>query len=328
MPDLTTTYMGIPLANPLIVGSSTHTATADKVRQMADAGAGAVVMKSIFEEQIRMEMTPAYEDLAGHMHPEACEYLRADLPMQIGPEAYIKTLVEARKAVSIPLIASINCTTPDRWLTFASKIESAGADALELNIYDIPDSMDTPGEVIENRHLELIAAVTSAIAIPVAVKLGPFYSSLPHFARQVSDLNVGALVLFNRFFQPDIDIDTLALQNVVSLSRAEDLRLPLRWIALLRDQVRCSLCLTTGVHSAEGMIKALLAGADAVQVCSVLYRQNKDAIGIILDGLREWMELKGFSSLPEFRGMLRQAGLSQSPGFERAQYMRTMVGLE
>lgn len=328
MPDLSTVYMGLTLRNPLVVGSSTHTTTARKITQLAEAGAGAVVLKSIFEEQIRAEVASAYDELADAMHTEAYEYLRANLPMEMGPEKYLERLQEAKGAADIPVIASVNCIHGERWIHFAKKIEAAGADALELNVYDIPDDPGLSADDIEKRHLELIGAVRREVSLPVAVKLGPYYSSLLHFARRVAASKIDALVLFNRFFQPDINIDSLEIENVVNLSRSEDIRLPLRWIALLRDEVDCSLALTTGVHNSEGMLKALLAGADAVQICSVLYRQSRDAIGIILDGVREWMERKEFETIGEFRGMLRQKNLDGNPGFERAQYMKTLVGQE
>lgn len=328
MIDLATTYLGLPLANPLVVGSSTHTITVDKIRKLEAAGAGAVVLKSIFEEQIRAEVADMYESLEGDLHPEAYEYLRADIPMQIGPEKYLERVREIKAAIGIPVIASINCTTADKWVSFARKIELAGADAVELNIYDVPDSPDTAGAEIEARHVEVVRAIRAEVGIPVSVKLGPFYTSIIGVVRRLAELDVAGIVLFNRFFQPDILIEDIKLTSAINLSRPEDIRLPLRWIAILRDQVQCDLCLTTGVHDHEGAIKSLLAGANAFQICSVLYRREVGHIGDILDGIRGWMNRHAFTSLADFRGTLKQTNLDENKGFERAQYMKTLVGLE
>ncbi len=328
MTDLSTTYLGLRLNNPLVVGSSTHTITADKIRKLEDAGAGAVVLKSIFEEQIRAEVADMYESLENDLHPEAYEYLRADIPMQIGPEKYLARVREIKATTGIPVIASINCTTADKWVSFARKIEVAGADAMELNVYDIPDSPETTGVEIEARHVELVRAISEEVNIPVSVKLGPFYTSIIGVVRQLAELKIAGIVLFNRFFQPDINIEELKLTSIINLSRPEDIRLPLRWIAILRDQVECDLCLTTGVHDHEGAVKALLAGANAFQICSVLYRRDPSHIADVLDGIRGWMNRHGFSSIDEFRGMLKQKSHGKKQGFERAQYMKTLVGLE
>ncbi len=328
MADLATTYMGLKLGNPLIVGSSTHTISTDKIVEFEQAGAGAVVLKSIFEEQIRAEVADAYESLQGEIHPEAYEYLRADIPMQLGPAKYLERITEVKQTVSIPVIASINCTTPAEWVSFARKIEAAGADAVELNIYDIPDSFDAPPDAIEQRHLQLVEAITGTVGIPVAVKLGPSYTSIPNFVLRLSALNVDAVVLFNRFFQPDIDIEEMQITPAINLSHPGDIRLPLRWIAILRDHVACDLCLTTGVHDESDAVRAILAGANAFQICSVLYRHTPNHIGTILDGMRSWMARHGYESIDDARGLVSQGKLAAGAGFERAQYMKTLVGME
>ncbi len=328
MADLSTTYMGLQLANPLIVGSCTHTASASKIKDLEQAGAGAVVLKSIFEEQIRAEVADAYESLEGDLHPEAYEYLRADIPMQLGPAKYLERIEEVKQAVTIPVIASINCTHPDEWVSFARKIEASGADAVELNVYDIPDALDTPAAAIEQRHLELVEAITNVLSIPVSVKLGPFYTSIPGFVTRLAALNVQGLVLFNRFFPPDIDIENVKIMPSINLSRPEDIRLPLRWTAILRDHVDCDISLTTGVHDAAGAIKAILAGANTFQICSVLYRQEPGCIGDILEGLRAWMNRQSYTSIDDARGLLSQGKLAKGAGFERAQYMKALVGME
>jgi len=328
MADLSTDYMGLKLRNPIVVGSSTHTIRLDSVRALVDAGAGAVVLKSIFEEQIRVDVAGMYADLEGSMHPEAYDYLRADLPMRIGPETYLDRIRETKRTVDVPVIASINCVGAAEWVAFARKIQAAGADGLELNVYDIPDSPDVTGEAVERRHLDLVARIKAEVEIPVAAKIGPFYSSILNFAQRLSDLGVGAVVMFNRFFQPDIDVEKLELKSDVNLSRPEDMRLPLRWVAIVRDAVKCDLALTTGVHDAEGAVKAILAGADTVQVCSVLYKKGPAGLVEIIDGIGEWMDRKGYASVSDFRGLLRETDLTDNKGFERAQYLKAFVGLE
>ena len=326
--DLSTTYLGLKLRNPLIVGSSTHTRTLANVIALEEAGAGAVVLKSVFEEQIQAEVAGDYDALDGSMHPEAYQYLTADLPMQHGPDAYLDTLRDIKAAVSIPVIASVNCVGSERWLDFAHKLEVVGADALEINIYDIPDDPGISGSQVEERHAAIVRSVVPKVGIPVAVKLAPYYSSLINLTHRLANDGAGALVLFNRFFQPDIDVDELTTRNATNLSRSEDIRLPLRWIAMLSKALPCELCLTSGVHRAEDAVKALLAGAQAFQVCSTLYSRGNGAIPEILEGLASWMERHDFTTLTDFRGRLAQEAGEASRGYERAQYMKSFVGLE
>ena len=328
MTDLSTTYMGLKLAHPLIVGSSTHTISPDKIRKLEEAGAGAVVLKSIFEEEIRAEVADEYESLQGDFHPEAYEYLRADKPMRMGPTKYLNRIEEIKEAVAIPVIASINCTTSSEWISFASKVEAAGADAVELNVYDIPDAFGTTASDIEERHLQLAEDIKKLLSIPVAIKIGPFYTSIPDFVTRLAEKKVDAVVLFNRFFQPDINIEDMKIVPSINLSHPEDIRLPLRWTAILRDDVDCDLCLTTGVHDASGAVKAILAGASAFQICSVLYKQDVSCIGDILEGLSAWMTRHSYSSIDEARGLLSQSKADKDGGFERVQYMKTLTSME
>ena len=328
MADLSTRYLGMDLRNPLIVGSCTHTISPARVQALAEQGAGAVVLKSIFEEQILSEVESMVEALEQQPQGEAYDYLRADLPMQLGPQTYLDRIREIKDTVDIPVIASINCVSPRRWVDFGKKVEAAGADAIELNIYDIPDNPETAGSDVEQRHVATAATLKQAVNIPVAVKIGPFYSSLLNFARRLAESEVDAIVLFNRFFQPDINTDTLRLESRVNFSRPDDILLPLRWLAILRDQVSCDLSLTTGVHDAVAMIKALLAGADTVQVCSVLYQHKDHVLREILDGVAAWMTGKGYTSIADFRGLLKEENPASRRGFCRTQYVRTLVGLE
>lgn len=326
MPSLETTYLGLSLKNPLIASSCPLTSNLGDAKQLEAAGVGGLVVRSIFEEQIREEVAGMYEALSDAGTSAALDYLRADLPMQLGPEKYIANLRELRKGLKIPVIASINCIAADQWVSFARKIQHAGADALELNVYDIPDDPAVDSAAIEARHTRLIAAIQREVSIPVGVKLSPYYTGLAHFARDLDRLPVRGLVLFNRFLQPDIDIETLELVYEVHRSHPDDLRLPLRWIAILRNLVRCDLALSSGVHSAEAAIKALLAGANAVYCCSALYRKPEGSvIREILDGLNAWMTRHDFASIDAFRGRMRERELGDGRGFERAHYVR-LVG--
>lgn len=328
MSDLKTTYMGLTLCNPVIAGSSTHTISVDKIKALEEAGVGAVVLKSIFEEQIRADVAEMEESLRNDMHAEAYEYLRADYAMQVGPEKYLDRIREIKAAVSIPIIASVNCINPDRWVTFARKIEDAGADGIELNLYDLPDDSGVTSAEVEQRHLDMVAAVSKELTIPVAVKISPYYSSIPNFVKSLSKLDIQGIVMFNRFFQPDIDINKLQLKAGINFSQEDDIRLPVRWIALLRNRLACDISLTSGVHSAEGAIKGLLAGANTIQICSVLYKEGNKSVAEIVGGIKSWMEDNQFNSIDDFRGKLSEPKEGKKGGFARAQYVKAFVGLE
>jgi len=327
MTDLSTTYMGLKLVSPLMAGSSTITGTVRKLKSLEDAGAGAVVLGSIFEEQVRAEVSDMVAVLETQDNPEAYDYIRADYPMQIGPEKYLDTIRQAKALLRIPVIASLNCTTRDHWISYARKIEQAGADALELNVYDIPHDPAEDAAAVEQRHLNLVAGVSGELRIPVAVKIGPHYTSLANFIKRLTALDVQAVVMFNRFFQPEIDIEKLKLKSGINLSHAEDSGLPVRWIALLRGLIPCDIAMTTGVHGAEGAIKGLLAGANAVQVCSALYTPaGAGVIGDILKGMSAWMDRHGFGCIADFRGSLAEPAEGAGRGFARAQYVKDLLG--
>ena len=328
MPDLKTSYMGLPLSNPVIAGSSTQTITAERVKALEAAGVGAVVLKSGVEEQIRADVADMVDSLQEDQHAEAYEYLRADYPMQIGPEKYLDRIREIKAAVNIPVIASVNCIDADRWIIFAGKIEAAGADAIELNVYDVPQDGSVAAAEVEQRHLDLVAAVSEKLTIPVSVKIGPYYSSISNFVERLAALDINAIVMFNRFFQPDIDTDEIALKSGINFSRPDDIRLPVRWIAMLRNRVACDLSLTGGVHDAEGAIKGLLAGANTVQICSVLYKEGPARVGEIVKGIEAWMAKKQFDTINDFRGKLSEPEDGAKSGFARAQYVKAFVGLE
>ncbi len=324
--DLSTNYMGLKFRNPLVAGSSSLTIDTAKVKKLVEAGVGGIVLKSLFEEQIRAESSEMYDALVADSHPEALEYLQADLPMRMGPSRYLEHLSEIKGAVDVPVLASVNCVTPNEWPLFARQLEAAGADGLEINVYDIADDPEIAGPEVEERHLAMLRAVKAAVDVPVAVKIAPFYSSPLHFMKRLSDNGADAIVLFNRFFQPDIDIHTMSLQPSLNLSHPTDLLMPLRWLAMARDVVDCDLCLTTGVHDSRGLTKALLSGANAVQIASVLYVKEMAVVGTMLEGLEKWMEPRGYGRLDDFRGRMSASRLTDQKGFERAHYMKALVG--
>lgn len=327
MANLKTSYLGLELKNPIVASSSPLTGSVARARELEASGVGAIVMRSVFEEQIRGEIAGMYQALEDAGTGVALDYLRADLPMRLGPEKYIEDLRSLRRELKIPVIASINCVNPDQWVTFARKLETAGADAIELNVYDIPVDPAMTSEDVETRHLDLVRAIEAEVKLPVAVKLSPYYSGLISFTRQLNALNVEGIVLFNRFLQPDIDIEAEVLKYGVHFSRAEDLRLPLRWVAILRDHLTCDLALSSGVMDAAGVVKALLAGANVAYICSVLFLQPRPAgVRGMLEGLTAWMDRKGYADLAAFRGKLRETDFRDGSGFERAHYIRTLTG--
>lgn len=327
MANLSTTYLGLELKNPIIASSSPLTGTLSRARELEKAGVAAVVMRSVFEEQIRGEVAGMYEALEYGDTGVAYDYLRADLPMRLGPEKYVQDLKAMRNEMKIPIIASINCVNPDQWVVFARKLELAGADALELNVYDIPVDPSMSSEDVETRHLDLVRAIESEVKIPVTVKLSPYYSSPMTFARKLQALNIEGLVLFNRFLQPDIDIENEKIKYNVHFSHPDDLRLPLRWVAILRNAVQCDLALSSGVHDYTAVIKGLLAGANAIYLCSALFLQPRQTfIRAMLSEIEAWMDRKGYATINQFRSKLSETDLNDGKGFERAHYVRTLSG--
>lgn len=326
MPALQTTYLGHQLENPVIAGASTFTGSVEKVKALADSGVGGVVLRSIFEEQIQIQMQEATESLYALQHAEAYEYLMADVAMRMGPAKYLDLIRQSKEAVSVPVFASINGITQSNWIEFSRQIEAAGADGLELNIYDIPHSADVGGQRIEERHVDLVAEVCSQIKIPVAVKIGSQYSSIPSITKQFEAAGAKAIVLFNRFFRPAIDLDTLTLKRDINLSHKGDAGMVIRWIALLRMQIACNLCMSGGVFSADEAIMGILVGANVFQICSALYEdKSMNVVEDIKSGMLAWMERQGFDRLEDFRSRLCEPKDRPSLGFSRAQYVQTLV---
>ena len=327
MANLSTQYMGLSLPNPIIVSSCSLVMNEEGVRRCADAGAGAVVLKSLFEEQIQSEIRDMEEQMGPPWHPEMVEYVER-MGMELGPREYLELIEKAKRATSIPVIASLNCVSPKQWVDYARQIADAGADALELNISMMPRDPARSSEEIESLYTDILSAVKDQVEIPVAMKIGPYFTSMARIASELSARGVSALVLFNRFYQLDIDIEKLELTPGYRFSSPEELHLPLRWIALLAGNVECDLSASTGVHDGTDAIKLLLAGADAVQVCSTLYMNGIAQIGRILETLESWMEKHGVETIGQIRGKMSQVESDQPESYERLQYIRALVGIE
>jgi dihydroorotate dehydrogenase (fumarate) len=327
MTDLSTTYLGLKLRNPIVVSSSSLTASVDKVRALDDAGAGGVVLKSIFEEQLSHDAERIETSLsAGAGFAEATNAYFADIPMDLGPGEYYKLVENTKKAVEIPVIASINCTHAGAWAEYAKGLESSGADALELNLYFLATDTTRKGSDIESQYLEVVREVRSRVKMPIAVKLSPFLTSVPHMVTSLAQAGAQGAVLFNRFYQPNFDLDDLGIRSTLDLSRPEDALLPLRWIALLYGRVSADLAATTGVHDGKTVAKMILAGAAVTQVASALYRHKAGHLTVMLRELEAWMKNKEYASIAEMRGILSQKSNPNPEAFERAQYIKVLVG--
>ncbi|MGD9897058.1 MAG: dihydroorotate dehydrogenase-like protein [Candidatus Methylacidiphilaceae bacterium] len=321
--DLTTAYMGLSLRNPLIASASPLTGEVGAIRRLEDAEAGAVVLPSIFEEQIRAE-EERWERLTAagvESFPEALTYFPDPKAYRVGPDRYLELIREAVRAVDIPIIASLNGVTSEGWISFAKGIEEAGADGLELNIYFFPTDLSMDGEAVEDRHLQVVQAVRSELSIPLAVKLLPAFSSLGNIARKLETAGARALVLFNRFYQPQIDTAELHYVDDLVLSNRSETRLPLFWISVLRGRLDVSLAASTGVESEQEVIQYLLAGADAVMTTSALLRDGISRMKLLVDGLRDWLARREISSINLIRGLLSREHLAKTEPAARARYI-------
>jgi len=327
MADLTTTYMGLELRNPLVVSSSGLTKDLDGVRRCADAGAGAVVLKSLFEEQVIGEMQNQKQYASAAWHPEALDYVEG-MGIGIGPREYLEVIREAKKAVSIPVIASLNCVSREVWTGYAKRLASEGADGIELNLAVMPSDPKRTTDEIEKMYLDALADVTSKVDVPIAVKIGPYFTSVSRMALAFSRRGVKALVLFNRFYQIDIDIEKMELSSGITLSSPKEMNLPLRWISLLSGRVECDLAASTGIHDERAVVKMLLAGATVTQLCSTLYLNGVEHIGKILSGVEEWMKGHGIESVGAIRGKLSSLNSTDPELYERIQYIKALVGVE
>jgi dihydroorotate dehydrogenase (fumarate) len=326
--DLTTTYMGLPLRSPLVASSGPLTARIDSLRALEQAGVGAVVLPSLFEEQIEYENMEAdrLSDFGTDSNPEASGYFPDLGEYESVADRYVRHLQEAKKALSIPVVASLNGVSPGGWVRYARLLERAGADALELNLYGVAADIDLTGRAVEESQVELVDLVKSSLSIPLAVKIGPYYSALGHQAARFVEAGADALVLFNRFYQPDIDPQTRKVAPALELSSSAELRLPLRWTAILFGRVAASLAVTTGVHTGADVARCLLAGADVAMMTSALLVNGPEHVAAVERELLAWAAEAGFKSVAQLKGSVSQRNVADPSAFERANYMAALIG--
>jgi dihydroorotate dehydrogenase (fumarate) len=324
--NLSTNYLGLALRTPLVPSASPLSQEIDNIKRMEDAGASAVVLHSLFEEQLILEsyeldhhLTHGTESFA-----EALTYFPEPSEFHLGPEGYLNHIRKAKEVVDIPIIASLNGATVSGWTDYARKIEQAGADALELNVYYIPTDMDLSAAEVEQSYLDILKAVKSVITIPVAFKLGPFFSNMANMAHRLDDAGANGLVLFNRFYQPDIDLEELEVRPNVLLSTPQALRLPMRWIAIFYGRIKACLAGSSGVHDAHDVLKLLMVGASVTMMASVLFRSGIDQIRVIEQELCRWMEEHDYESVQQMKGSMSQKNCANPSAYERAQYMRAI----
>jgi dihydroorotate dehydrogenase (fumarate) len=326
MIDLTTTYLGLKLRTPLVASASPLSQTIDGIRQLEDVGASAVVLYSLFEEQLRKESAELEHDLAAGTEStaEAITFLPQSGEFKVGPEEYLDHIRKAKEAVRIPIIASINGATPGGWTDYAKRMEQAGADAIECNIYKIASDPNISSTQIEQDYVDILKAIKSVVKIPVAVKLSPFFSNMARMGKQLDDAGANGLTLFNRFYQPDINLETLEIEPHVLLSTAQALRLPLTWIGILYGRIRASLAATSGVHGPEDVIKLIMVGADVTELCSTLLRNGVSHLRYIEQGVLDWLESHEYDSIRQMKGSMSQMSCADPSAYERAQYMRAV----
>ncbi len=324
--DLSTTYLGMKLRTPLVPSASPLSEDLDNIKRMEDAGASAVVLHSLFEEQLRTEREELFNHVmrGTHAFSEALTFFPEPASFQVGPEEYLNHIRKAKQSVRVPIMASLNGCSVGGWIDFAKQIEQAGADALELNIYFIPTEMEMSGREVEDVYLDIFKAVKSAVKIPVAVKLSPFFSSMARMAKRLDDAGANALVLFNRFYQPDVEVESLEVRSTVLLSTPQALRLPLTWIGILYGKIEADLAATSGIYTALDVIKMLMAGANVTMLCSALFRYGIPRITVIENGLRQWMEEHEYESVEQMRGSISQMKCDNPSAYERAQYIRAL----
>ena len=324
--DISTTYLGMRLKNPIVPSASPLSKDLDTMKKMEDAGAAAIVMYSLFEEQINLEAEELDHFLTAgsESFPEALSYLPKVGDYNLGPEEYHDHIQSVKKSLEIPIIGSLNGVSAGGWMDYAKKIAEAGADALELNIYYIPIDPYLTGSDIENIYMDNLKAVKECVKIPVAVKISPFFSNISYMIRKLDEAGADGLVLFNRFYQPDINIENLEVEPKVNLSSPQDILLPLRWIAILHGRINASLAATSGIHSAEDVIKMILAGADVTMMCSTLLKNGIVRIHDVIENIIEWMETHEYKSIAQMKGSMSQKSVAEPAAFERANYMKAI----
>lgn len=326
MIDLSTSYLGLHLKNPLVASASPLSKKIDRVRRLEDAGIAAVVMYSLFEEQIVHESLELdhYLSRASHSFAEALTYLPDIGTYSIGPEDYVENLFYLKEAVGIPVIGSLNGISTGGWVDYARMIEQAGADALELNIYNLPIHPDITSQELESEYVELVHEIRSTIQIPLSVKLSPFFTALPNLSRRLVNAGANGLVLFNRFYQPDFDLDNLTVVPNLVLSHSDELRLPLRWIAILYGRVAADFALTSGIHTAQDVLKAMMAGAKVAMMASTLLQNGIGRTSDILRDITHWMIEHEYESITQMQGSMSQRAVAEPAAFERANYMKVL----
>ena len=324
--DLSTSYLGKRLKNPLVPSASPLSRQVDTIKQMEDAGAGAVVMHSLFEEQLSKEgvRLDHYLDYGTQSFAEAVTYFPEAEEYHVGPEQYLENIRGAKEATDLPIIGSLNGISPGGWMRYAQQIEQAGADALELNVYYIPTNPGMIGQEVEERYVDIVRTVKENVSVPLAVKLSPYFSAIANMAHRLSGAGADALVLFNRFYQPDFDLDNLEVIPNLQLSRSYDLRLPLRWIAILYKRVAVDFALTSGVHTFEDVLKGMMAGSSVTMLASELLENGIGRITEILDAMQAWMEEKEYVSVEQMQGSMSQQSVTEPSAFERANYMKVL----
>ena len=325
--DLSTRYLGLKLKNPLVISACPMTCQVDRLAELESAGAAAAVLPSLFEEQIEhddVEMSQV-QDFGTDSFAEALTYFPEPEDYHVGPESYLETIAAAKKAVSMPIIGSLNGSSTGGWIRYARMIQDAGADALELNVYFVPTDLEMTSADMETQYLDLVTAVKESISIPLAVKVGPYFSAVANLASRLVDAGADGLVLFNRYLQPDVDLESLETAPKVVLSQPFELLTRLRWIAILRGRINASLAATGGIHDADGFLKALLVGADVGMVCSVLYQEGIGQIGKILEGARQWMERKEYESVEQLKGSMSRENCPDPSAFARGNYMKALT---
>lgn len=328
--NLQSTYMGLKLQTPIIVSASTLSEQVDNIVRMEDNGAGAVVMFSLFEEQIRKEESRFSHVKAEttYAFPEALDYFPDFDDFNVGVDQYMENIRKAKERVKIPVIGSLNGITTEGWIDYSRQMEQAGADAIEVNIFFIPGDITMSSSEVEHRYLNIVESIKASVKIPVAVKLNPYFSATGNMAMRLQNSGADALVLFNRFYQPDFDINELVLKTDLHYSESSEIRLPLLWIALLFEKVKLSLAATTGVQSAVEVVKYLLAGADVVMTASSLYKNGIPYLKTMNKELQDWMYMMGFESIDAFRGSMSQKNVSDPTAYERANYIRILEGMK
>ncbi|MBD2439274.1 dihydroorotate dehydrogenase-like protein [Nostoc sp. FACHB-110] len=324
--DITTTYMGMQLRSPFVPSSSPLTQEIDNIKRMEDAGAGAVVMHSLFEEQLSMESYELHHHLTygTESFAESLTYFPELDRFRIGPEEYLELIQKAKESVHIPIIASLNGSSLGGWIGYARLLEQAGVSALELNTYYVQTDTELTAAEIEQSYVNMVHTVKSSVNVPVAVKLSPYFTNMANMAKRLALAGADALVLFNRFYQPDINLETLEVEPNVLLSTPQDIRLSLRWIAILYDRINADLAATSGIHNAHDVLKMLMAGANITMLCSVLLRQGINHIRCIEEEMRQWMEKHEYASVRQLQGSMSQKHCPNPSAFERAQYMKAL----